>query len=80
MDSKLTLKLDANVIKRAKMYAKEQDISLSKLIENYLHALTDGSSKKIEISPLVESLTGVVALKDDDDKKDYTDYLTEKYS
>lgn len=80
MDSKLTLKLDANVIQRAKMYAKEQNISLSKLIENYLNALTDGSSKKIKISPLVESLTGVVTLKEEDDKKDYIDYLTEKYS
>jgi hypothetical protein len=80
MDSKLTLKLDADVIKRAKMYAKEQDISLSKLIENYLNALTDGPFKEIKISPLVESLTGVVTLKDDDDKKDYIDYLTDKYS
>ncbi len=80
MDSKLTLKLDANVIQRAKVYAKEQNISLSKLIENYLNALTDSSSKKIKISPLVESLTGVVKLKEEDDKKDYIDYLTEKYS
>jgi hypothetical protein len=80
MDSKLTLKLDANVIQRAKMYAKEQNISLSKLIENYLNALTDDPSKKIKISPLVESLTGVVKLKEEDDKKDYIDYLTEKYS
>ena len=63
MDSKLTLKLDANVIKRAKVYAKKQDISLSKLIENYLDALTGSSSKKIKVSPLVESLTGVMKLK-----------------
>ena len=34
----------------------------------------------IEITPLVESLSGVVKLpKDFDYKKEYTDYLTEKY-
>ncbi len=80
MDSKLTLKLDADVIQRAKVYAKNQNISLSKLIENYLNALTGSSSKKIKLSPLVESLTGVVKLKEDADKKEYLDYLTEKYS
>ena len=80
MDSKLTLKLDANVIQRAKVYAKKQNISLSKLIENYLNALTGSSSKKIKVSPLVESMTGVVKLKEDADKKEYIDYLTEKYS
>ena len=80
VDSKLTLKLDANVIQRAKVYAKKQNISLSKLIENYLNALTGSSSKKIKVSPLVESMTGVVKLKEDADKKEYIDYLTEKYS
>lgn len=80
MDSKLTLKLDNSVIERAKMYAKEQNVSLSKLIENYLDALTVGRGKKAEVSPLVESLTGVVKLKEVDEKKDYVDYLSKKYN
>lgn len=80
MDSKLTLKLDAGVIQRAKRYAKERNMSLSKLIENYLNALTKGPSGKIRISPLVESLTGVVQLEEHDDKKGYIDYLGDKYS
>ena len=80
MDSKLTLKLDASVIERAKLYAKEQNVSLSKLIENYLNALTGSSSKRVKISPLVESLTGVVKLKEEDDRKAYIDHLAEKYS
>jgi len=79
MDTKLTLKLDEGIIEMAKAYAKKKNISLSKMIENYLQALTKKQSKEIEISPLVESLTGVISLKANDYKKDYSDYLTEKY-
>lgn len=80
MDSKLTLKLNESVIEQAKQYAKENNISLSRMIENYLKAITERKSKKVKISPLVESLTGVIKLEDKDYKKDYTDFLSQKYS
>ena len=79
MDTKLTLRLNDNVIERAKIYARNHEISLSKMIENYLQALTMKQVKEIEISPLVESLTGVISSQKTDYKKDYTDYLSEKY-
>ncbi len=79
MDTKLTLKLDKSIIDSAKEYAKEKNISLSKMIENYLQALTNKQSKEIEISPLVESLIGVITSQEADYKKDYTNYLSEKY-
>ncbi|WP_397447028.1 DUF6364 family protein [Polaribacter sp. R77954] len=83
MDSKLTLKLDKAVIEQAKEYAKKNQISLSRLIESYLASLTQkekSNKKEIEITPLVESLSGVVKLpKDFDFKKDYRDHLLEKY-
>lgn len=77
MDSKLTLKLENAVIERAKEYAKSNKTSLSKLIERYLDSLTGKIDE--ETTPLVESLTGVVDLKNIDDKKEYIDYLVEKY-
>jgi len=80
MESKLTLKLDKKVINQAKTYAKDRNTSLSKLIENYLHAVTLKRKKKTEITPLVESLTGVIDLKEKDYRKDYTDFLSQKYS
>jgi predicted HicB family RNase H-like nuclease len=40
MDSKLTLKLNDSVIAKAKQYAKEHNISLSRMIENYLTSIT----------------------------------------
>lgn len=80
MDSKLTLKLNQQIIDQAKKYAKENNTSLSKLIENYLQAVTSRKKKSSKISPLVESLTGVIKLENTDYKKDYTDYLSQKYS
>jgi hypothetical protein len=80
MDTKLTLKLDKEIINRAKNYAESKKISLSKLIESYLQLLTKESSSIDKISPLVESLSGVIVLPEKyDDKNDYADYLTEKY-
>ena len=80
MDSKLTLKLNKNVIEKAKQYAREHNISLSRLIENYLTAVTKNTDNEDEITPLVKSLTGVIQLDDKDYKKDYVDFLNQKYS
>ena len=80
MNTKLTLNLDRVIIEEAKFYARENKMSLSKLIENYLKALTKTSSKTGKISPLVESLTGVIPDEQIDVNKTYVDYLTKKYS
>lgn len=80
MDTKLTLKLNEDIIEKAKEYAKSKKTSLSDLIENYLHKLTNDKKSKNTITPLVKSLSGVISLpKDYDDKKDYTEFLTNKY-
>jgi hypothetical protein len=80
MDTKLTLSLDKIIIEKAKNYAKSQEISLSKLIESYLSSLTSKTHSDIEITPLVESLSGVVELTEDFDARgDYSDYLMDKY-
>ena len=80
VDTKLTLNIDKSVIERAKEYAKSHKISLSKLIETYLASLTNKKSQETEITPLVESLSGVIELEKDFDYKNvYSDYLMEKY-
>lgn len=84
MDAKLTLKLDKQVIDKAKNYASSQKRSLSRLIESYLKSLVDTDKTEanddIEISPFVKSLqTGVKIPADLDYKKAYVDYLVEKY-
>ena len=82
METKLTLRLNDNVIERAKVYARNHKISLSKMIESYLDNITAQREKKKEnsITPLVESLSGVIDLPADFDyKKEYGDYLAKKY-
>lgn len=80
MDKKLTLSLDKSIIERAKAYAKANNISVSKLIEAYLKSLTTKKKGEIEITPLVESLSGVISIDEKLElKKDYTNFLIEKY-
>ncbi len=80
MDTKLTLSLDKLIIEQAKVYAKSNKVSLSKLIESYLATLTNRNKSEIEITPLVKSLSGVISMDENRDiKDDYTDFLIEKH-
>lgn len=81
MDTKLTLKLNQEVIEKAKAYASDKKISLSRLIETYLKSLTtEKKEDQFEISPYVKSIaTGKKIPTDLDYKKDYSNHLIEKY-
>lgn len=80
MNTKLTLRLNSNVIQRAKNWAQKNKTSLSKMIESYLNSVTNQKSKDIEITPLVESLSGIIELPENYDyRKDYSKHLSEKY-
>lgn len=79
MGTKLTLTIDKEVIKEAKVFAKKQEKSLSQIIENYLKSLPK-ESKDEEISPNVKKLVGIISLPEDFDyKKELQKALTEKY-
>lgn len=81
MNTKLTLKLDQEIIEKAKHYASERKLSLSRIIENYLNSLTsDQTNNDIEISPFVKSLSSGISIPADYDyKKEHADYLDQKY-
>lgn len=63
MNHKLTLSIDHDIIQKAKEYAKEHNISLSFLIENYLlkiiSELQETSTKK---GSIVNELSGIIKL------------------
>ena len=81
MNTKLTLNINKTIIESAKDYARENSVSLSKLIENYLNSLTKEQKNKTKVSPLVESLTGIIPMiKESDKDESYYDYLKKKYS
>jgi len=85
MDTKLTLKLDKNVIEKAKIYAAEHKHSLSFMVENYFKAVTSTEKKEtkgeIRISEFVKSIgiDGVNLPEDFDYKKEIQKILCEKY-
>lgn len=80
MDTKLTLKLNQPVIERAKEYARSHNTSLSSIIQNHPQKITNAEDEKEPITPLVKSLSGIIDLgKDYDHKKDYSDFLVNKY-
>jgi hypothetical protein len=81
MDAKLTLSIDKNVVRKAKIYARSKGRSLSDLVENYLKLLTKNTSiEDSELTPRVKSLLGCISLPEDFDyKKEKADYLVKKY-
>ncbi|WP_194850611.1 DUF6364 family protein [Nonlabens antarcticus] len=63
MNTKLTLSIKKDVIEMAKVFAKEQNQSLSKLVENYLKHISGKKQISIEedeLSPWVDSLKGAL--------------------
>ena len=84
MDAKLTLKLDKEVIEKAKRYAASQNRSLSGIVESYLQSISleepETKYAEIEITPFVKSMSSGIHIPADlDYKKEYADYLDKKY-
>jgi hypothetical protein len=81
MDAKLTLNIDKDVARKAKVYARNKGRSLSDLVENYLKLLTKNSAiEDSDYSPRVKALLGSVSLpKDFEYKKEIADALVNKY-
>ena len=81
MDTKLTLKIDEQVIHSAKKFAKLHHTSLSKMTENYFRTITSQSDEEPEVIPgVVGELAGMLKGHDiDDSHESYIDYLDEKY-
>jgi hypothetical protein len=82
MQTKLTLKLEESVIKRAKRYARVHRRSLSKMVEGYFRSVTREERKSDQpLPPIVSSLAGILKnRKKADIKEEYTNYLIKKYS
>ena len=82
MDTKLTLKLNSEVIEKAKLYALHQGVSLSRVVESYFLRLTrDEKPPHRELTGVVAELAGILEGREiDDSRKGYAEYLTHKYS
>jgi hypothetical protein len=80
MDTKLTLKIDKQIINRAKKYALEHKTSLSQIVEDYFDIIVKPTESDSELTPLVKKLSGVAKLPESyNSRKEYTKYLIRKY-
>jgi len=80
MNTKLTLSVDQKIIEEIKSYAKQHQVSLSKMVENYFNFVVQKTQLKTTTSALVEELSGIINLpKNFNEKEEYYDFLSEKY-
>ncbi|MGR3319127.1 MAG: DUF6364 family protein [Candidatus Anammoxibacter sp.] len=79
MQKKLTLRIDENLIEKAKFFSEKRGKSVSRIVSDYFSLLLGKySQSNSEITPIVQSLKGV--LKGSKiGKKDYKQYLEKKY-
>ncbi len=80
MHTKLTLRLEADLVQRAKSLAKKTGKSVSRIVADYFTVLERPPRRDAPVSwpPLVRSLKGSLR-KARVDEKDYRRYLEEKY-
>lgn len=79
MQTKLTLRLDRKLVRRAKAHAKRTERSVSQMVADYF-ALLEGErgASEPELTPRVKSLLGAFG-KAKAGEEDYRRYLEEKY-
>lgn len=79
MQTKLTLRLEENLVRKAKSYARRKGTSLSQMVAYYFRFLQSGKIEPRKTSaPITASLRGLLrnaALSE----KDYKKYLKEKH-
>jgi hypothetical protein len=79
MQTKLTLRIDGDLIARAKSYAHKSGKSVSQLVSDYLELLPEpGQRQPRPLTPIVESLRGSLA-GSGLDEDDYRRHLEKKY-
>ena len=81
MDTKLTLRLDEEVIAKAKKLAKERGKSVSRMVADFITVLDTSeveNSGADELPPKTRALYGLLRDKQVDEE-DYKTYLVDKY-
>jgi hypothetical protein len=74
--TKLTIRIPADVLERAKIYAETNKTSVTRLVSQYLSRLPI-EEDFLKDAPIVRSLIGI--LSPDTTEEDYWRYIDEKY-
>ena len=81
MTTKLTLRLNDAVIRKAKKTASAKGVSLSRMVEDYFKAVADQERQEVRESPVLYEVSGVLSGKRDAAqlRADYRKHLAEKH-
>ncbi len=79
MQTKLTLRLEDELIEKAKILAKKRGKSVSKLVAEYFNYITSKELKsETDLPPIVKSLFGSLA-NSNVNETEYKKYIEDKY-
>jgi len=81
MTTKLTLRLNDTVIKKAKKTASRKGVSLSRMVEDYFKAVADQGTQVVRESPVLYEVSGVLSGKQDAEqlRAGYRKHIAEKF-
>ena len=78
MNTKLTLRMDENIIRKAKIEAKRRGKSVSRLVAEFIESIGLEQISEKNIPPTTASLVGILKGKEISEE-DYKKHLREKY-
>ena len=79
MNTKLTLRMDEELIASAKAYSEKTGKSISRIVADLFEMIKNEKfNQDYQFSPIVRSLKGVMK-KNEIDENDYKDYLEKKF-
>lgn len=78
MQTKLTLRLDDQLVRAAKEHARQAGCSVSQMVSDYFAAIASVETRPATLAPKVSELMGALAGADVDEA-DYHTHLERKY-
>jgi hypothetical protein len=79
MNTKLTLRMDTELVQTAKMEASHRGKSVSRMVGEFFNSLASGHRKAAKLPPITASLVGVLKGRGLSEE-DYRKHLKKKYS
>jgi hypothetical protein len=78
MKIKLTLRMDENIVRKAKMEAKRRGKSVSQMVAEFIESIGLQQNLEKDLPPTTASLVGILKGKEISEE-DYKTHLREKY-
>jgi len=78
MNTKLTLRMDENIVRKAKTEAKRRGKSVSRMVAEFIESIGTQQSSEKDLPPTTASLVGILKGKEISEE-DYKTHLRDKY-